>query len=170
MGLENVPSTGPVIFTGNHQNQFVDGLMLMSYTNRRLGFLIAKKSYDKPLIGGFAKASGAIPVVRRQDVAVSGTGKIKFVVETGPKGEELYFVIGEGTKFGEEMEPGAQVSIPKHEATPTVKRVDSDTRALVNCGLDIGQPAVAFKVRSCYFGGIRTPIFFSNRMLSCIIF
>jgi glycerol-3-phosphate O-acyltransferase/dihydroxyacetone phosphate acyltransferase len=29
VGAENIPTKGPVIFTGNHSNQFVDGLQVM---------------------------------------------------------------------------------------------------------------------------------------------
>lgn len=36
VGLDNVPTDGPVIFTGNHANQFVDGLVVMMTSPRKV--------------------------------------------------------------------------------------------------------------------------------------
>ena len=43
LGLHNIPKRGPVIFCGNHQNQFVDGSILFSTSNRDARFLVAAK-------------------------------------------------------------------------------------------------------------------------------
>jgi glycerol-3-phosphate O-acyltransferase/dihydroxyacetone phosphate acyltransferase len=61
LGKENVPAHGPVIFTGNHMNQFVDAAALVVSAPHPVSFLVAKKSYDKRIIGDFAKAVGSIP-------------------------------------------------------------------------------------------------------------
>lgn len=50
-----------------------------------LGFLIAEKSYNHPIIGTFAKLAGAVPVKRPQDSAKKMTGKITINV-SGPIG------------------------------------------------------------------------------------
>eukprot|EP00736_Rhodelphis_marinus_P008280 Rmarinus@m.27315 len=71
IGAENVPSTGPLILTGNHQNQFVDSLLLVSEVDRPVSFLIAKKSLRRPIIGHLARALHAIGVERPQDVSPS---------------------------------------------------------------------------------------------------
>jgi len=42
-------------------NQFVDGAVILITTPRRVGFLVAEKSMQKPLIGDFARACGSIP-------------------------------------------------------------------------------------------------------------
>lgn len=102
LGQENIPQHGPVIFTGNHTNQFVDGAVVIVTTPRRVGFLVAEKSYNKRVIGDFCKAAGAIPVSRPQDTARPGTGKIRF---------DNLTIHGEGTKFlslqkGEKIRPG----------------------------------------------------------------
>jgi glycerol-3-phosphate O-acyltransferase/dihydroxyacetone phosphate acyltransferase len=76
LGLENIPKHGPIIFTGNHMNQFVDGLVIMSTCPHTVGFLIAEKSFKKPVIGDLAKAAGCIPVIRPQDVASKGIGQV----------------------------------------------------------------------------------------------
>mmetsp|Transcript_23155 Transcript_23155/g.36085 ORF Transcript_23155/g.36085 Transcript_23155/m.36085 type:complete len:587 (-) Transcript_23155:56-1816(-) len=135
VGSEHVPRTGPVIFTGNHQNQFVDGIMLLSYTNRHLGFLIAKKSFDKPIIGHFAKLIGAIPVVRKEDMAVVGTGKISFEM----RGDTCY-VVGEGTNFTKELGARTTLAIKGFEGQSVVKSVESDTLAVVNKMISVPEP------------------------------
>jgi glycerol-3-phosphate O-acyltransferase/dihydroxyacetone phosphate acyltransferase len=61
LGKENIPAHGPIIFTGNHMNQFVDAAVLVASTPHQVSFLVAKKSYDKRIIGDFAKAVGSIP-------------------------------------------------------------------------------------------------------------
>ena len=71
-GNFNIPQEGPVIFViAPHHNQFVDGLVVMTKVkeilNRRIAFLIAKKSYDRMVIGQAAKLCGCIPVERTQD-------------------------------------------------------------------------------------------------------
>jgi glycerol-3-phosphate O-acyltransferase/dihydroxyacetone phosphate acyltransferase len=102
IGKQNIPQHGPIIFTGNHMNQFVDGAVLMVTNPHRICFLVAEKSYNTAVIGGFAKAAGAIPVSRPQDKAKTGPGRICFV---GLK------LIGQETKFstlvkGDKLRPG----------------------------------------------------------------
>eukprot|EP00953_Heterococcus_sp_UTEX-ZZ885_P028211 15055-Heterococcus_DN1.PRE.1 len=70
IGHSNVPTNGPIIFTGNHANQFVDGLQVMTSCGHKVGFLIARKSWEHPVVGAFARMLGCIPVARPQDAAV----------------------------------------------------------------------------------------------------
>jgi 1-acyl-sn-glycerol-3-phosphate acyltransferase len=51
LGKQNIPEHGPVIFTGNHNNQFVDGAVLMITNPKRVGFLVAEKSYKTLIVG-----------------------------------------------------------------------------------------------------------------------
>jgi len=69
VGIENIPRNGPVILVGNHKNQFVDGMMVVSIVRRKVAFLTAEKSMHLPIIGCLSKALDAIPVVRPQDRA-----------------------------------------------------------------------------------------------------
>jgi 1-acyl-sn-glycerol-3-phosphate acyltransferase len=69
-GDTNIPTDGGVIFVGNHQNQFMvrtlvlvisfssiplfhiqDALLMMLFSPRTMGFLIAKKSLAVPVVG-----------------------------------------------------------------------------------------------------------------------
>jgi glycerol-3-phosphate O-acyltransferase / dihydroxyacetone phosphate acyltransferase len=71
VGESNLPRKGPVILVGNHQNQFVDALVLFSQCSRDVQFLIAAKSLSKPVVGTLARSLRCIPVQRRIDAARS---------------------------------------------------------------------------------------------------
>lgn len=43
LGKHNVPKTGPVIFCGNHANQFSDGHIMLGNAPRNVRFLVAAK-------------------------------------------------------------------------------------------------------------------------------
>lgn len=43
IGKENVPKRGPVIFCGNHTNQFVDGSLVFFAAPRDTRFMVAAK-------------------------------------------------------------------------------------------------------------------------------
>ena len=75
LGKQNIPEHGPVIFTGNHMNQFVDGAIMMITNPKNVSFLVAEKSFHTVIVGGLCKAVGSIPVGRPQDIARVGSGE-----------------------------------------------------------------------------------------------
>lgn len=92
VGRENIPRTGAVVFYGNHQNQFIDALMMHSHCGRPVRFLMAEKSFHRPVIGTLGRIFNSVPVVRPQDVPlVDGDGKL---VRTEGK-----LIVGAGTHF-----------------------------------------------------------------------
>ena len=117
VGRDNIPPYGPVIFTGNHANQFVDALMVMCTCQHTLSHMIADKSWNRPVVGHMAWAIGCVPVKRAQDSAKRGTGKILMKLNsvgkpnkrTGAEDkdtmdlESLIKVTGIGTKFTSEL-------------------------------------------------------------------
>lgn len=122
IGKQNIPTHGPIIFTGNHMNQFVDAAVILVTNPHKVGFLVAEKSYNKPLIGHFAKAVGSIPVTRPQDQAEKGPGMIKIVGST---------VMGKDTNFltlkkGDKVRPG------KCADGYTIKSITSNTEAIIS--------------------------------------
>lgn len=121
LGRENIPDHGPIIFTGNHMNQFVDGAVMMVTNPHRVGFLVAEKSYNKRIIGDFAKAVGSIPVSRPQDHAKAGPGKVFF---DGLK------ILGENTKFTQ-LKKGDKLRPAKSPEGYRVKEVISDTEGIL---------------------------------------
>jgi len=118
VGAHNLPATGPVILTGNHNNQFVDGLILLTNCEREISFMIAQKSYDRPFVGFLARAFNCIPVSRPQDVAVKGNGLVF------PDGTTR--LRGEGTQFLTQVDAGAQLVLKGHDPIK-IKSIASNT-------------------------------------------
>lgn len=103
VGLEKVPKTGPVVFYGNHQNQFIDAMMMRAHCGRGVRFIIAEKSMSRPVIGHFARMMEAVPVIRPQDVpSLVGQGKMVRM--------EKNVVFGEGTSFVTGLAQGDVIS------------------------------------------------------------
>lgn len=69
VGLEHVPSAGPLIVTANHQNALVDPMLLVAALPRRLRPVAKAPLFRHPVIAPFLHAIGAIPVHRRQESA-----------------------------------------------------------------------------------------------------
>jgi acyl-[acyl-carrier-protein]-phospholipid O-acyltransferase / long-chain-fatty-acid--[acyl-carrier-protein] ligase len=65
VGRENIPAKGGALFVCNHLS-FVDVLLLMSSTERRIRFLIFQDIYDRLLIKPFARIMQAIPISSTQ--------------------------------------------------------------------------------------------------------
>ena len=146
IGLDKIPD-GPVIFCGNHQNQFVDALMLYACVPRNVGFIIAAKSLKRMVIGVFAKLLGAIPVRRPQDEAVPGSGEVILVKVVGGNGR----IKGQGTKFTSEVSVNSLVNIkdPEQKEPMTIKvtEIISDTEMIVKSKDDYSYTGEAvFKV------------------------
>ena len=128
VGLENVPKTGPVVFYGNHQNQFIDAMMIRAHCGRPVRFIIAEKSMTRPVIGQFARLMEAVPVVRPQDVGLlQGQGKIVSVAND--------VIVGEGTAFRTNLAMGDVISwnVPskKERCSAQVLLIISDTQLQV---------------------------------------
>eukprot|EP00922_Rhytidocystis_sp_ex-Travisia-forbesii_P025429 GHVS01037335.1.p1 GENE.GHVS01037335.1~~GHVS01037335.1.p1 ORF type:complete len:663 (-),score=72.89 GHVS01037335.1:505-2493(-) len=99
---ERIPLYGPVIFVGNHNNQFMDASMLIALLPRRVRFLVAEKSMRRKLIGNIARVAGCIPVRRQADLTYAGIGALlwtpvnaSMVAAAMASGEEEVGVAGE---------------------------------------------------------------------------
>uniref|UniRef100_A0AAV1VGP2 Phospholipid/glycerol acyltransferase domain-containing protein n=1 Tax=Peronospora matthiolae TaxID=2874970 RepID=A0AAV1VGP2_9STRA len=154
IGLDNVPTEGPVIFTGNHANQFVDGLVVMMTSPRKVGFMIAEKSWHMPVVGHLARIMGCIPVVRPQDSVAVGVGTVKLArgEAVAPassssggvnSGKPQWLVQGEGTSFAKQMTPGDQIRFKgksvKDSGSPVkIVQVLNDTQVLLSSPLKKG--------------------------------
>eukprot|EP00759_Apiculatamorpha_spiralis_P045786 PhF_6_TR42630/c1_g1_i1/m.64104/K13507/GAT; glycerol-3-phosphate O-acyltransferase / dihydroxyacetone phosphate acyltransferase len=92
VGNENIPEKGPVVFYGNHQNQFIDALILRSCCKRDVRFIIAAKSMTRPVVGQFARLMNSVPVTRPQDVAaVNGDGVVQLINGVTLTGDKTLF-------------------------------------------------------------------------------
>ena len=116
VGTENIPTKGPVIFTGNHSNQFVDGMQVLCHGRHKVGFLIAEKSYNQAVVGTIAKMLGCMPVKRPQDSKRKGTGRLLLSSSASSSssgsssgGGDPCVVKGVGTSFTSDVAPGDQI-------------------------------------------------------------
>jgi len=65
VGRENIPGKGGALFVCNHLS-FIDGMLLMACTDRRIRFLMFKDIYEHPVIRPFARLLQAIPISSKQ--------------------------------------------------------------------------------------------------------
>ena len=65
MGRENIPEKGGALFVCNHVS-FVDALLLIASTDRRVRFMMFKAHYELPLVKPFARILGVIPISSEQ--------------------------------------------------------------------------------------------------------
>lgn len=124
VGEENIPRKGAVVFYGNHQNQFIDALMLNSSCGRQVRFIMAEKSFHHPIMGFFGRMFDSVPVVRPQDVPlIVGEGHL-----VRSDGITIY---GEGTAFDKSLQPGDNLrwlSENKEKRSAQVSKIVSSTQ------------------------------------------
>ncbi|KAI8337445.1 hypothetical protein BC941DRAFT_425280 [Chlamydoabsidia padenii] len=127
-GSYRIPTEGPVIFVvGPHANQFVDPIMVMRECKRQVSFLIAEKSMHQKGIGFFARMVNAIPVIRPQDLSVKGLGTIQLL----DRKLEPLRIVGDGTRFLEQLQPHYQIVLPNGAGQAEVVRILSDTELVI---------------------------------------
>jgi glycerol-3-phosphate O-acyltransferase/dihydroxyacetone phosphate acyltransferase len=80
IGRDRLPRHGPMIFTINHANQFVDAAVVLGTcgSDFKVSYIMAEASWNRPIIGDLARALDVVPVKRAQDDAVAGMGTIQF--------------------------------------------------------------------------------------------
>lgn len=134
IGRNNIPPSGPVIFTGNHGNQFVDGLVVMCTCEHTLSHMIAAKSWFRPVVGHLAWAMGCVPVKRGQDTASEGSGLLLIKTQSDELGDPQLppkiEVTGKDTKFISEVLPGDRIRIVGNRCLK-VLNVESNTKLFV---------------------------------------
>ncbi|RCI06909.1 hypothetical protein CU098_012907 [Rhizopus stolonifer] len=127
-GAHKIPKDGPVIFVvAPHANQFVDPIVLMRECGRRVSFLIAEISMHQRGIGFFARLLSAIPVIRPQDLAKAGEGRIQLL---NRKTDPLR-IIGTHTQFLKQLKPRDSIVLPKGCGQSEVVQIISDTELII---------------------------------------
>lgn len=66
-GAENIPASGPVIFTVNHQNAFLDALLVATSNQRHTHFLVRADVFRFRLIRMFFSSLNMMPIYRIRD-------------------------------------------------------------------------------------------------------
>jgi glycerol-3-phosphate O-acyltransferase / dihydroxyacetone phosphate acyltransferase len=68
-GKENLPESGPILFTPNHPNALLDPLLIQAFASEfKVRFVAKAPLFKVPIFGSILRAIGAIPVVRKIDV------------------------------------------------------------------------------------------------------
>ena len=67
IGAKDVPDTGPVIFTPNHQNALMDALAILCTKNRQPVFVARADIFQKPLIIAILHFLRILPIFRKRD-------------------------------------------------------------------------------------------------------
>lgn len=154
IGVQNIPTFGPCIFSVNHANQFVDAVMLVCTCQRKASYLMAETSYKRRIVGDIAWALGVVPVKRAQDDAIHGSGQIimkkqepltlsdiglsdvKNTKDTdgNNKVEEnvSYIVKGIETKFTKEVQLGDKIRPPGGAAAFKIIDIIDDTTLVLD--------------------------------------
>jgi len=142
VGKQNIPRYGPVLFTVNHKNQFMDAVMVVCTSQRTTSFLMAEASWKRRVIGDLAWALGVVPVKRAQDDAKAGAGTIQLGTPTMVVGIEqkegeddekrTITVTGKDTKFTQELAVGDKIRPPGTAFGLKIKSIESDTQMIVD--------------------------------------
>ena len=130
VGIQNVPSFGPCIFSINHANQFIDSVMLVCTCQRTVSYLMAEASYRRRVVGDIAWAMGVVPVKRPQDSALKGTGQI--TIARDPQNEELFLATGQDTTFIAQLQVGDKIRPPGTSIALKVKEIVNDTSLVLD--------------------------------------
>ncbi|MFY0650867.1 MAG: 1-acyl-sn-glycerol-3-phosphate acyltransferase [Cyclobacteriaceae bacterium] len=66
-GRENIPKNAPVIFGANHENAFMDALLLTTRTPRFTHYLARADVFNNPLLGALLRSFNLLPIYRIRD-------------------------------------------------------------------------------------------------------
>ncbi|NUO51832.1 MAG: hypothetical protein HOV80_23530 [Polyangiaceae bacterium] len=94
VGLENVPTDGPVIFAGNHPNSLLDPVLIINTCGRRVSFAAKNTLFKSRLLKLVLDGLGAVPLARRDDNP--GAAKL----DNDAAFTAMYTRLGEGGAIG----------------------------------------------------------------------
>lgn len=67
VGLENIPKNKPVVFASNHQNAFMDPVLIAVYLTKPTYYLVRADVFKKPLVAKIFDSINMMPVYRERD-------------------------------------------------------------------------------------------------------
>ena len=80
---ERIPAVGPLVVVANHESN-LDGFVLISvFAGRRLTFLSAARLFERPVIGRYLRAMGALPVEEERANVASFRSALAILAEGG---------------------------------------------------------------------------------------
>ncbi|KAI9472339.1 MAG: hypothetical protein EXX96DRAFT_583706 [Benjaminiella poitrasii] len=111
--------------------QFVDPLIVMRECHRPVSFLIAAKSMKQKAIGFLASLVHPIPVMRPQDLAETGHGRIHLL---NPKTDPLK-IHGIDTQFTQQFQPNDAIILPRNSGKIQIVKIISDTELVIKSAI-----------------------------------
>ena len=79
-GRENLPKKKPVLFVVNHQNSFLDAILIVTRIRQFIYFLTRAQAFNPPIMNWFLRSLNMLPVYRVRD-GLSSVAKNKEVFE-----------------------------------------------------------------------------------------
>jgi 1-acyl-sn-glycerol-3-phosphate acyltransferase len=67
VGRENIPRNGALMFTANHQNAFLDALLVVTHNGRKTHFVARAEVFKKPLFKWLLSLINMMPIYRVRD-------------------------------------------------------------------------------------------------------
>lgn len=67
VGLENIPKDKPIIFASNHQNAFMDPVLIAVHLTKPTYYLVRADVFKKPLVAKIFDSINMMPVYRERD-------------------------------------------------------------------------------------------------------
>jgi glycerol-3-phosphate O-acyltransferase/dihydroxyacetone phosphate acyltransferase len=107
-GLEHVPTTGPVLFAGNHPNSLIDPILIITTCGRKVHFAAKDTLFEGRLMRAVLRGLGAVPLARKveHDGKAGGLAPAatRDSTEMGKVNdaafENMFTVLGEGGAIG----------------------------------------------------------------------
>jgi glycerol-3-phosphate O-acyltransferase/dihydroxyacetone phosphate acyltransferase len=137
IGRDKLPRHGPIIFTVNHANQFIDAVMALCTCQFQVSYLMAEASWHRPIVGDLAWALDVVPVKRAQDGAKKGTGTVVFSKQDY-ESTSLLSVQGTDTQFTQQLSKGDKIRPAGTATAVKITELVDDTVLLVD-GSDISE-------------------------------
>lgn len=131
VGRDKLPRHGPMIFSVNHANQFMDAVMVVCTCQHKVSYLMAEASWRRRIIGDIAWAMDVVPVKRAQDGAQPGIGKIVFAKQDYEH-TKLLSVEGFDSKFTLQLAKGDKIRPIGTATAVKITELVDDTTLLVD--------------------------------------
>ena len=136
VGLENIPSTGSVIFAGNHPNALMDGWLLTATCGKwPLHFVVNAKLWKYRALVPLLNATGAVPVYPRDEFGNAVDNQAAFsalydVIESG----KSMAIFPEGVSHAESQLIKLKTGAARIALTANARRYGAVV--IVPCGLN----------------------------------
>jgi glycerol-3-phosphate O-acyltransferase/dihydroxyacetone phosphate acyltransferase len=138
IGRDNIPRHGPIIFTVNHANQFIDAVTVLCTCQQKISYLMAETSWKRRIIGDLAWALDVVPVMRAQDAAIKGSGQVVFAKDESTRESDtkrLLNVKGTDTLFTQQLAKGDKIRPEGTSVAVTITEIVTDTSLLVDASM-----------------------------------